>query len=79
MFDVHAGLRQYTVALNLVALTHPVEIISPTTCSLAAGVVVPMPTLPVEIVLAVVLKFVPKIKPPMFKKLEVVVEGVQAL
>jgi hypothetical protein len=38
-----------------------------------------MPTLPEEIVLVVVLIFVPKIKPPMFKKFEVVVAGVQAL
>jgi hypothetical protein len=35
--------------------------------------------LPGEILLGVGLKFVPKIKPPMFKKLEVVVAGVQAL
>jgi len=32
-----------------------------------------------EILLGVVPKFVPKINPPMFKKLEVVVAGVKAL
>jgi len=33
--------------------------------------------LPVEIVLVVVARFVPKIRPPMFRKLEVSLAGVQ--